>query len=294
MSSLGSPPTNQISNHFPHSACRPNRSSLDPELLLCFLPRRLKPTSSSSIPNGSCSCSRPRAGALGLVPSRRRRQQPEPPGQPLAIVSFCSLFPASLSLPNLLISLYLNRSSSTMVIPSSARAARRLQAPSFQQSRRMPLCPCCIPRTHRRPRPSGYHDAPDASSTALWTPTPPHRAAAGDQQHRSLSSSSSPVSASPSPASCLAPTASLAPQASSRVNRVCCHGRPHRAVAASGSTAQVHQGLSHGVPSSMRCPAGPLLQPELLSLACQVRRRRSPASPLPACDLCFDPAPVSS
>ncbi|XP_044389506.1 synapsin-1 isoform X2 [Triticum aestivum] len=142
---------------------------------------------------------------------------------------------------------------------------------------------------------------PDLQATTT-RPMPP-RPHCGPRRHlivplpatsRSLSSSSSPVSASPSPASCLAPTASLAPQASSRVNRVCCHGRPHRAVAASGSTAQVHQGLSHGVPSSMRCPAGPLLQPELLSLACQVRRRRSPASPLPACDLCFDPAPVSS
>ena len=61
-----------------------------------------------------------------------------------------------------------------MVIPSSAHTARRLQAPSFQQSRRMPPCPCCIPRTRRRPRPSGYPDAPDASSsTPLRAPAAP-------------------------------------------------------------------------------------------------------------------------
>ncbi|EMS55570.1 hypothetical protein TRIUR3_34905 [Triticum urartu] len=48
------------------------------------------------------------------------------------------------------------------------------------------------------------------------------------------------------------------------------------------------------VPSSMRCPAGPLLRLELLSLAHQVCHRRSPASLLPAYDLCFDPAPVLS
>ncbi|XP_044405682.1 uncharacterized protein [Triticum aestivum] len=64
-----------------HSLAQLQIRRLDLELL-CFSPSARDLPLLPSILKGSCSCSRPRAGALGLVPSRRRRWQPAPPSCP--------------------------------------------------------------------------------------------------------------------------------------------------------------------------------------------------------------------